>query len=131
MAIERYKGPERRAYMRLDADCAVDYMKLSDDLKPAYSVVDDSYSKNISASGIKFMASEKISIGSFLELHIKIPNANKTLAAIGKVVRCDIGAEKSFGIAISFIWINQKDKGLIDIYVKNKRLEELRSEIKE
>jgi len=131
MFFNKYKGPERRGYMRLDADCAVDYIKLSDNLKPAYNIVDDGYSKDISASGIRFTAQEKLTIGSFLELRIKIPTINKFLAATGKVIRCDIGAKNNFEIAVSFIWINKRDKELIDKYVKNKRLEELRSEIKE
>jgi len=129
--IERYKGPERRSYMRLDADCAVDYIKLSNDLKPMYDIVSDSYSKNISAAGVKFMTSEKIPIGSFLELHIKIPTTKKFIVAIGKVMRYESEKENKFGIAISFIWISKRDKGLIDEYVRNKRLEELRSEMKE
>ena len=92
MVVDKYPGPERRSYMRLDTDCAVDYIRLSDSLKPAYNVVDDRYSKNISASGIKFIASEKVPVGSFLELHIKIPTVNRFIAAIGKVVRCDMEA---------------------------------------
>ena len=105
--------------------------KLSDDLKPAYNAVEDSYAKNISASGIKFIVPEHIPTGTFLELHIRIPTAEKFIAAIGKVVRCEAEDGKNFGIAITFIWINKKDKDAIDKYVKNKRLEELRSEIKE
>ena len=130
MVANKYKGPERRSYMRLNADCAVDYIKLSDDLKPAYDIVEDSYSKNISAAGIKFMASEKIPVGSFLELHIKIPTTNKFLTAIGKIVRCNMEKKENFGIAISFIWISERDKELIDEYVKSKKLQELRSEMK-
>lgn len=131
MAVDKYQGPERRNYMRLDTDCAVDYIRLSNSLKPAYNVVDDRYSKNISASGIKFIASEKMPAGSFLELHIKIPTANRFIAAIGKVVRCDMEAERSFGIAVLFVWINKRDRELIDKYVKDKKLEELRFKLKE
>lgn len=131
MTVERYKGPERRSYMRLDADCAVDYLKLSDELKPMYDIVNNSYSKNISASGIKFVIQEKVPLGSFLELHIKIPTVKKFIAAIGKVTRCDSEKEKNFGVGISFIWISKRDKELIDEYIRNKRLEELRSEMKE
>lgn len=117
-----YAGAERRGYMRLHTDCPVDYVRLSDDLKPAYDVVEDSYSKNISASGIKFISSENLSIGSFLELHIKIPAADRYIAAIGKVLRCEAEGGGHFGVALSFIWISQKDKQLIDEYVKNRKL---------
>ncbi len=131
MAVAKYQGPERRDYMRLGADCAVDYVKLSGDLKPVRDIADNSYSKDISASGIKIVTSEKITVGSFLELHIKIPSVNRFLTAIGKVMRCEMEGKKNFRIAISFVWINKRDRELMDEYVKSKRLEKLRSEIKE
>ena len=131
MKNNKYKGPERRRYMRLGTDCAVDYLKLSDDLRPAQPLVDNCYSKNISGAGIKFIANEKIPIDSFLELHIKIPTLEKFLTVTGKVMRCEKEEKGRFGIAVSFIWISKNDRDIIDKYVKNKELEKLRSEIKE
>ena len=131
MASDKYSGPERRNYIRLDTDCAVDYLKLSNDLKPAGDRVHSSYSEDISGAGVKLEATEKILTGSFLELHIKIPIVDKFLTAVGKVIRCEAGEKGKFTIAVSFIWINKKDKDLIDKYVKNKRLEKLRSKIEE
>ena len=128
--MRKYKGPERRTYMRLNADCAIDYVKLANDLKPMYNIVEDSYSKDISASGIKFASSEKMPIGAFIELHIKVPVIDKFIVAIGKVVRCDQEGKDDYGIALAFIWINKMDKELIDGYVKGKKLKELRSEMK-
>lgn len=125
LTIKEYQGPEHRGYMRLDIDCPVDYARLSDDLKPAYNAVEDSYSKNISASGISFIASEKIPVGSFLELRIKVPSTDKFIAAIGKVLRCEPEGKK-FGVALVFIWISQKDKELIEEYVKSRKQEEPR-----
>lgn len=131
MASDKYGGPERRNYIRLDTDCAVDYLKLSSDLKPAGDSIHSSYSEDISGAGVKLVATEKIFADSFLELRIKIPIADKFLTAIGKVVRCEAGEKGKFTIAVSFIWINKKDKDLIDEYVKNKRLEKLRSKMEE
>ncbi len=131
MAVDKYQGPERRDYMRLGADCVVNYVKLSGDLKPIRDIVDSTYSKDISASGIKIVTSEKVAVGSFLELHIKIPSVNRFLIAIGKVMRCEMKGKKNFGIAISFVWINKRNSELMNEYVKSKRLEKLRSEIKE
>lgn len=131
MASDKYSGPERRNHIRLDTDCAVDYLKLSSDLKPAGDSIHNSYSEDISGAGVKLAAAEKILAGSFLELHIKIPIVDKFLTAIGKVVRCEAGKKGKFTIAVSFIWINKKDKDLIGEYVKNKRLEKLRSKIEE
>ena len=131
MPPKRYRGPERRNFMRLEADCAIDYLKLSRDLKPVKELIDNSYSSNISATGVKFHVSEDIPVGTFLELHIKIPTVNKFITAVAKVVRCDKEGKDKYGAAISFIWISKKDKGLIDDYVRMKKLEKLRSEMKE
>ncbi len=131
MAVDRYGGPERRNYMRLGTDCAVDYIKLSDELKPIRDLIDNSYSKDLSAAGVKIIVNEEIAIGSFLELHIRIPASDRFLTAIGRVVRCDKEGKKKFGIAVSFIWISKQNRALLDKYVKNKRLESLRSKIKE
>ena len=116
--------------MRLGTDCAIDYLKLSEDLKPITEGTDNSYSKNISAAGVKILASENISPGSFLELHIKIPGINRFITAIGRVVRCNPEGKK-FAVAISFIWISKMDRELMDEYVKCKKLENLRSEMQE
>ena len=131
MSHEKYSGPERRGHMRLDTDCAIDYAKLSDQLTPIHDFVDSSYTKNISGSGVKFLAKENLQLGSFLELHIRIPAAEKFISAICKVVRCEPEEKKSFGIAVTFVWINKKDKELLDEYVKSKKLSNLRSKIEE
>lgn len=130
MKPNAYKGPERRAYIRLDADYAVSYIKLSNDLHPIGDIVEDAYSKNISGAGIKFVTSEEIPIGSFLEIYIKIPAAGKFITALGKVMRCEPDRKKVFNIAVAFAWITKKDKETIDAYVKNSKLNILRSETK-
>ena len=131
MSVDKYGGPERRNYMRMGTDCAVDYIKLSDDLKPMRGLINTSYSEDLSAAGIKIVASEEIAIGSFLELHIRIPASVKFLTAIGRIVRCDKEGKKKYGIAVSFIWISKQNRVLLDGYVKNKKLESLRSKMKE
>jgi len=128
---KKYKGPERRTYMRMGVDCAVDYLKLNNDLKPMGNSINSGYTKDMSGAGISFISPERIPDGAFLELHIKIPTVNKSLTAIGKIVRCDSEKEKKFEMAVAFIWISEKDKALIDTYVKDKKLENLRSELKE
>lgn len=130
MKPNAYKGPERRTYMRLNADYAVNYIKLSNGLRPIGDIVEDAYSKDISGAGIKFLASEEIPAGSFLEVHIKIPTVGKYIIAIGKVVRCEAERRKLFRIALSFAWITKSDKEIVDEYVKKIRLNILRSETK-
>ncbi len=130
MKPQNYKGPERRNYIRLEADYAVNYVKLSNDLKPIGDIVEDAYSKDISGAGLKFIAHEEIKPGSFIEVHVKIPTANKDITAIGKVLRSEPERKKSFAIAMSFAWITKNDRELVDDYVKRLKLNMLRSETK-
>src|SRR3989338_5010393 len=130
MKQKNYKGPERRSYIRLEADYAVDYVKLSNDLKPIGDIVEDAYSKDISGAGLKFITREEIKPGSFIEVHVKIPTASKDITAIGKILRCEPEDKKSFAIAMAFAWITKGDRSLVDDYVKRLKLNILRSETK-
>ena len=130
MKRENYKGPERRSYIRLEADYAVNYVKLSNDLKPIGDIMEDAYSNDISGAGLKFITSEEIRPGSFIEVHIKIPTVSKDITAIGKILRCEPERKKSFAIAMSFAWIPKSDRVLVDDYVKRLKLNILRSETK-
>lgn len=130
MKSNGYKGPERRTYIRLEADYAVDYIKLSKDLQPIGDIVEDAYSKNISGVGLKFIATEEIKPDSLIEVHIRIPMVNRYITAIGKVLRCEPERKKLFSIAMSFAWITKGDRELIDEYVKKLKLNILRSETK-
>lgn len=129
MTGSSYRGPERRKYMRLDADCAVNYLKLSKDLKSVKDVTESSYSEDISAGGLKFKATEPYVVGTVLELQIKIPLTEQFITAIGKVVRSTKKDKDSYEIALLFIWIKDKDIKVIDDYVKRKELERIQSEL--
>ena len=128
MKSKNYKGPERRTYLRLDADYTVGYTKLSNDLRPKGDIMEDACPKDISGAGIKILAAEQISAGSFLETYIRIPTAAKIITAICRVVRCDPDKKGHFAIALAFMWITKKDREAIDEYVKKIKLQMLRSE---
>ncbi|MBU4377093.1 MAG: PilZ domain-containing protein [Candidatus Omnitrophica bacterium] len=125
-----YKGPERRTYIRLEADYAVNYIKLSNDLKPIGDIIEDAYAKDISGAGLKFITSEEIKPGALIEVHVKIPTVSKYITAIGRVLRCESDRKKTFAIAMSFAWITKSDRELVDEYVKKLKLNILRSETK-
>ena len=131
MAIGEYKGPERRRFIRLDIDCIVHYVRLSKGLGPVLDFVYETYTKDLSASGIKFVAKEELLPGSILEVHIQLPSIDKFITTIGNVVRCEKLEKGQFGVAAYFLWITKKDQQLIDDYVRKKSLEKLRTEIKE
>lgn len=130
MKSKNYKGPERRAYLRLGADYAVEYVKLSKDLHPKGNIVEDARSGDISGAGIKILATEHISVGSLLETYIKMPTAAKFITAVCRVVRCEPDKKGRFEIALAFAWIAERDREAIDRYVKKIKLNMLRSETK-
>lgn len=130
MKSNGYKGPERRTYMRIEADYDITYIRLSEDLHPTGNIVEDAHSIDISGAGVKFLASEKIPAGSFMEVHIRLPGSGRFITAIGKVIRCEPERKKLFGIALGFAWMTRKDKEMIVEYVKKGKLNILRSETK-
>lgn len=131
MDKSNYQGPERRKYMRLDADCAVNYVPLSKELKPLSDLTENSYSENISGGGIKFIAKELHQEGAILELQIKIPSLEQFITAIGKIVRVEKKEKNGYDVAMAFIWIKDKDIKAIDSYIKKKELERIQSQLKD
>lgn len=131
MIKPNYRGPERRKYMRLDADCAINYVKLTKELKPANDLTESSYSENISAGGIKFISNESFQVGTILEMQIKIPTFEHFITTIGKVIRVEKKEKNIFDVALAFVWIKDKDIKAIDSYIRKKELERIQSELKD
>lgn len=130
MKSKNYKGPERRTYLRLDADYTIGYIRLSDNLQPSGGIAEDARPKDISGAGVKILTSEQIPAGAFIEAHIKIPGTSKFITAICRVVRCEPDKKRLFSTALAFAWIAKKDREIIDEYVKKIKLNMLRAETK-
>ncbi len=123
----KYTGPERRRYLRLLSHCVVKYAKLSkNNLRPLVSLTIKSYTKEISAAGIKFIARKKIPMRTIIEFQFKIPEVKRPINGLGEVVRIKARAgRRSYNVGMKFTWMQQKNIDLIDGYVRKKRMQQV------
>lgn len=92
---------ERRKFIRLDSRIDFDY-KTRDSGAPR----DKSVTKNISPGGIRALVDKNIRKGDWLELDIHIPNLEKPVSCVGKV-----------------IWTTEEKTGKIDVGIKFEEIE--------
>lgn len=123
----KYTGPERRKYLRLPSRCVVKYAKLSkNNLRPLVNLTIKSYTKEISAAGIKFITRKKIPVRTIIEFQFKIPGIKRSIDGLGEVVRIKARAgRKSYNVGMKFTWMQQKNIDLIDAYVRKKMLKQV------
>ena len=126
MAKIKFTGPEKRAYLRVSARCAVKYTKLSKHLRPLIGSITKLNTEDISAGGIKFAVRKKMPIRTILEFQFKIPGATRYVVGLGEVVRIkQMAGKKSYDVGLKFLWVHRKDAESIDAYVREKRIEEI------
>jgi len=123
----KYTGQERRRYLRLPSRCVVRYAKLSkNNLRPLVNLIVKSYTKDISAAGIKFVARKKIPVHTIIEFQFKIPEIKRFINGLGEVSRIKIRVGgRSYNVGMKFVWMQQKNIDLIDGYVRKKRIQQV------
>jgi len=108
---------ERRKYKRVSVHIPVKYRALNsspDD--PNISTV----TKNISERGIRFRASEFISIATRLVMEMDVPLLNKPIKAISKIAWIQkTPAGNDYEVGGYFLEMAKKDKEIISEYVGN------------
>jgi type II secretory ATPase GspE/PulE/Tfp pilus assembly ATPase PilB-like protein len=118
----RYKKLEKRIYGRLKDKINLRYkvFRSKEELHKR-GIVPEQYSvtKNISAGGVVFISSEMLPLGSILELNIELPNTEKSVECLAKVVRVEeIEAEKAYDIAVYFLDITGAQRAILNKYVE-------------
>jgi len=115
-------GLERRGYKRLDSKINVRYkvFKTKEELiKRGFAAEQFSVTKNISASGLLFVANEPLTIGSILELNIELPDAEKPIECLARVLRVEeVQEERAYDIAVCFLDITSAQRARLDKYVE-------------
>ena len=65
-----------------------------------------SITDNISAGGLLFISSEPIPISSIIELRIALPDTDKPIECLGKVLRVEEAvAGKTYNISVCFLYL--------------------------
>lgn len=109
-------GKEKRKFLRVRADFGLQY-KIKDSHSPPIKAV----SVNISEGGIMMKVSEKLDIGTILELKITISSPHVTISTLGRVVYVldnywDEYPPYRYGI--EFLELKKKDGEAIRKFVK-------------
>jgi len=98
---------EKRKYLRLNSALEIEY------IIPQTNKVYNATTKDISASGLKFEAPEKLSDGIILEIKLKIPRAQNAIHANGRVAwsnKTDGENDSGFDVGIEFMKIDEDNK---------------------
>ncbi|MBP7216779.1 MAG: Flp pilus assembly complex ATPase component TadA [Candidatus Omnitrophica bacterium] len=98
---------ERRAFMRVSCVANLRYKIFNaqdNDARHKRAVEQFSVTKDISAGGIMFVASEPVAVGSIIELTIEVPDGGKPIETLAKVVRVDATAQTAvYNVAVCFL----------------------------
>lgn len=126
IAAENYVGPERRKHPRLDLafkNIVVNVIYFRNVKKGLGRV---SFTKNISAGGVCFMADEELGENEALYIRIHIPNSSSPIQAKGIVVwrnRITVSwspDKEHYEIGFKFDEINENDRERIVQFVDNR-----------
>jgi c-di-GMP-binding flagellar brake protein YcgR len=119
------QGRERRIYSRLDKQVVVRHNLFENKklLKKAGFLPENvSPTKNISAGGVLFSSSESFPPGSILQLEMELPDEDKPLECLARVVRVDEAEPgRLYSIAVCFLDMSNKDRAKIDRYIRKEQ----------
>ena len=126
MAKIKYSGPEKRAHLRVSSRWAIKYTKLSKKLRPLAGLIVKSHTQDIGAGGVKFVVCKKIPVHTIVEFQFRIPGTYRQVSGLGEVVRIKSTVNnKSYDAALKFLWIQPRNAELIDVYVREKKIERI------
>lgn len=72
---------------------------------------------NISAGGMLFESEYKVPVGSVLDVVVTVPESKEKVRSLAKVVRVEKALPRGFLVAVNFLNITGKERGLIDSFV--------------
>jgi type II secretory ATPase GspE/PulE/Tfp pilus assembly ATPase PilB-like protein len=124
-AVLEPPGSDRRAYSRLNRKINIRYkvFKSREELlKKGFSPEQLSVAKNISGGGLLFVSDEALAVGSFLELNIELPDGEKSIECLSRVVRVEeIEEHGKYDIAVCFLDITGSERSRLNKYVETEK----------
>jgi general secretion pathway protein E len=115
---------DQRTYLRLISTINIRYKIFKSEgdlLKRGFTPEQLSVTKNISAGGLLFIADEKLSVGSILELKIELPDAEEPIESLVRVIRVEALTGNSYDIAICFLDITSAQRARLNRYVEKEK----------
>ena len=120
-AISASAVPDHRAYSRLEKSINLRYrvFKSRQELIEAgFTPEELSVTKDISGGGLLFISAEALPVDSILELTIELPDGEKPIECLAKVLRVeDVEKEKNYNIAVCFLDITSSGRARMNKYV--------------
>jgi hypothetical protein len=112
---------DKRAYFRLDSKIPVKYKALdsNEELKDkGYNIEQLSVTKNVSASGVLFLADEPLPVGSIFEIELGLPKG-ETIKCLSRVIRVEQDqAGGGYDIAVCFLDMTGSDRARLNSYME-------------
>ncbi len=113
-----------RFFMRLGERVVIQYkivkipQSADEIIDPATAPEEQSFTKNISAGGLLFVAQEKIPIGTILEVKINLPGEPE-IECLAKVLRVTAGdpARRAYDVAVNFLDLSTALRAHLDKFV--------------
>ncbi|MDD5687061.1 MAG: PilZ domain-containing protein [Elusimicrobia bacterium] len=111
---------EKRKYPRAPIDTEIFVEGTNNQTRQRGKGVICLYASDISVGGIFLESSVSFDVGSEIYLRFKLPNAERPIRLIGKIIRQQISNDNFVeGIGIEFNRISFEDKKIIEEYVKS------------
>jgi len=127
-----YKG---RIHPRASVPVKIRYRLVTRDENDPNILVSDgieypTYTKDISAGGLKFESKILIKIGALIELKIQLEEGQKSISCLGKVCRLEEDSLKNvFTVVVYYLDISGADRAFINKFVEKKLKEKTRQQL--
>jgi len=119
---EDASGQEKRVYRRLNTEININYRIIKSKIKldkGKYLTEQFGVTENISAGGFLFVSSEPIPINTILEVKIALPDTDKPIECLAKVLRAEeVVPDKTYNIAVCFLDMPGAERARINKYVE-------------
>jgi type II secretory ATPase GspE/PulE/Tfp pilus assembly ATPase PilB-like protein len=114
---------DKRVFLRLKSKLNLRYrvFKSKEEvLRQAFNPEVFSVTENVSAGGLLFFSDEPLAINSILELKIELPESDKMLECLSKVIRIeDLESEHGFYVAVCFMDLSGHDRLRLNKHVES------------
>jgi type II secretory ATPase GspE/PulE/Tfp pilus assembly ATPase PilB-like protein len=121
-ADKAVKQTDQRIHERIDDQLYVNFKlfktKVKDSGEIEYEPEMVGVTKNISAGGVLLNSAEDISKGIILDVNIEMPNNEKKIECLARVIRCtEIIPNKNYEIAICFLDLASSERSRLNRYI--------------
>ena len=106
-------GEGRRSFQRVKAALPGQYRDLTGEYEPLITM-------DISAGGLLFRVERDLPIGSLVEVVLPLPDTERGIITVGRVVRTDDEGPDGFTVGVSFTDIGTGDHALLTDYIRRR-----------